>query len=355
MLSDVLFIFQLIDKMNEAEGPANFATWTRPNEFIIACALVATHTTSFFAAGYRLRRVTADLGVDGSFTSLGVTVASSFVYTLWLVDFGGNFGRLLYAHFFLSCAVFAVNVIDLFFIFMLPHFRRQVWLVAAVATVVQYLILVSNFSVLTGDLSFGDSVLNFLTHHYTSRLAKVQAVVIGFFTFSATLYRTVATAPHYKSWDFGDSLNLIKTPAATADMEWFSNIVVAVVCFASGTFPTLCYMVVFFGDDTPTFSRFAVLMYVSLLSLRFWVQARATQVSMFIFASMVGLVVDCAVITDTLLWNEGYVLHARGNVETTVILSTASGSALVSVLCLTHSATTYAKSQVIKRKTTKDI
>lgn len=346
-LTDALFVFHHFTE----DGPSNFAYGARSDDPIVATALVATHATSFFAAGYRLRRFTADLEVDAGFTSLGISIAASFVYVAWLTDLLGSSGRVLYAHFLGACVLFVVNVVDLILVFASQRTRRRVWLIAAAATVVQYLFLVSNVSVLLGDLSFGDDVLNFLTHHYASDIAKAQAVVITLLSFSATAYRSVATAPE-EDWrvEEGEPRVRVKTPASTAEVEWFSAFVVGAVYFASTVFPTVSYVVVFFGDRTPNFSRFAVLLYVTLLTLRFWIQARAVQVSMFVTASVVGIITDCAVVLDTFLLNEGYVLHARGDPETVVVTSVASGSAFVSALCLIHSAVEYAKTRSLKMK-----
>lgn len=351
LLTDALFVFQFLSEANRAGGPTNFAYGARTDDSIVSTALVAAHATACFAAGYRLRRFTADLEVDAGFASLGISVAASFTYVAWLTDFFGSTGRVLYAHFLGASALFVANVVDLILAFASLRARRRAWLVSAVATVVQYLFLVSNVSVLLGDLSLGDDVLNFLTHHYASDLAKAQAVVITLFSFGATAYRSVATAPE-EDWrvEEGEPRVRVKTPATTAEVEWFSAFVVGAVYLASTVFPTVCYVVVFFGDKTPNFSRFAVLAYVTLLTLRFWIQARAVQVSMFVTASTVGILLDAAVVVDTLLWREGVALHARGDPETVVITAVASGSALISALCLIHSAVAYAETRALKLK-----
>jgi hypothetical protein len=337
-LADSLCIAQLVCRsLDEDEGqPVFFSIGAQTHHPIALTILISAHATSFVAAVYRLRRTSLDLGAHSSFTALGATLGASFVYLVWIADGGGLAGRVFHTHFYVGVAFVILSLVDVITAFGTPH--RSVWWIAAVVLVVQYVVLVSNISVLFGDLAFAEGISSALTHHFDRRFAKAQAAWISTVLVCSNAYKTVTMAP--KTVYISELTSFVaRTPAVNSAVEPFAAFVICMVNFAFTTFPTLCGAVALFGNDAPQLSRFVLLMYVSLLSLRFWIQSNAAQVWLFVLVSVLGVVLDGVVFINILYFGKNVATTNRGEAETAIILTASLGSTIVSLICLMYSAT----------------
>jgi hypothetical protein len=353
-LTDALFIVQLVCRAtgNGDDEPSAFAFGTKADDTILLSVLLALHATSVLAAVYRIRRVSSDLNTEPTLTSLGIAIASSLVYLVWNTDINGPAGQILHPHTITTGVLCIVTIVDVIVTFADgDRSRRHAWWIAAVGLALQYVVLLLSITYFMDDINLGKTTSSILSHHYSGQFAKVQAIgILTVYTVS-TAYRTLAAAPRStaRSGYVESSDVIIRTPASNADIEPFASGVATVTYIALATLPFTTAVIALFGDRNPALSRFSLLLYVSFLSLRLWIQARTTQPWLLFTTSILGILLDAFVCVDIVIISDGLVLYERNKIETYTLLVIATTSTIVCIVHLSHYTAQYLKLNEVYR------
>jgi hypothetical protein len=359
-LVDALFIVQTIcHALDMFDGePTRFALNTRTNDTMLITVFAAAHATSGASAVYRARRSTGWTNAQMSKASMGVVFAASLVYVIWVSDFLGPYGTVRSFHFGMALLLFLLTLVELGF--TLANNRdidRQVWWINGVLLIVRYVLFVSNVSVLIDD-----KIVSVFSHQYHHRFGKAQGAALSGIVVAAAVSRVMLTTP--ASLECRESLkssdSCQKTPAANADLEPVAYTIVTTIRLSGNIFPTTLALIAVFGSRDHSLSGFGLLLYVTFLHLRFWVQARSVQTWLFLSTSVLGIVVDVIVLfIDFRRWtirgsnvlnaelkytpDPSSFIYARDTTESVIITCIAVKCTFISVICIAHSASQFHK------------
>jgi len=287
---DSLFLaqFACIIADSETNEPTLFAYGAKKDKYVL---LITAHAVSLVTGLYRVKRSGLEFGAPSIISNIGVSMSVALTYVIWSSN--GVFKiHTLVAFIIFVCMTSVCDVIVSFGGMSIPKtFAKNLWWIFMLASGVQYISFVGALSLLFGD---NQIVTSGLVHTYTGIHARVQAVVM-----LAVLAITNSQRSFYITNQFRVNSRLVssrRTAAMNANTEIVSCIFVRSIELCENSFPIAAGVVLFFAKDLSAFSRFIFLLYTTLLSLRFQIQARASVWMVVVIICFLGIGIDISLI-----------------------------------------------------------
>jgi len=337
-VADAVFLAQLAARYADNSGhePIGFLSMVGPPHPVSFTLLFSTHLFSLGMAVYRVYRAGGELGASSGFVAIGAAFATALVYEVWLFDASTHTRTeaAFDAHPWVALGFAAAPFLDAVSHFVLPDQwgAQTVWILLSIVLASEYITLVGSVSLFYGTESIidGGSRAPGWTHKYPGVFAKAEAVFLIGVLVAAQACRCAGAAPLKARMQAGKW----KTLATSGEADSIAAATKLGLFLCSMIFAPICNIAILMQGESAMVSRFILLLYTTQLYVRYWIQLGAVHWMVVMVVNVAGLLVDAAVCLEILYFN--LLVRQPGEVEIVVVLTTASSSALVCFMGLTH-------------------